>query len=236
MAITAQAIILAAGRGERLRPLTDTTPKPLLAVGRHRLIEWHLLALARAGVRAVVINTAWLEEQLPAALGDGERYGLRIHWSHEQRDHGAALETAGGIAKALHMLDECFWVISGDVFVPDMVFDAQPARHLEHKGGDALACLWMVPNAHHHPQGDFGWRAEGQPLHDQPPRLTWGSVGVLARELFSEVPVGQPMRLRPLLDAELARQRLLGRRLPGEWIDVGTAERLAQAREAAARR
>ncbi len=123
-----KALILAAGRGVRMRPLTDHTPKPLLAVRGRALIEWHLLALAAAGVRDVVINTAWLEDQFPAALGDGARFGVRIGYSMEGRDHGGALETAGGIAKALPQLaphgSECFWVVSGDVFLPGFVFDA----------------------------------------------------------------------------------------------------------------
>jgi N-acetyl-alpha-D-muramate 1-phosphate uridylyltransferase len=232
MATPAQAIILAAGRGERLRPLTDHTPKPLLHVGRYRLIEWHLLALARSGIGDVVINTAWLEEQLPAVLGQGDRYGLRIHWSHEGRDHGGALETAGGIAKALPLLAEAFWVVSGDVFVPDMVFDAQPHRCLGQPGA-ALGCLWMVPNAAHHPDGDFGWVSEGLPMRACPPRLTWASVGVMSRPLFDGLPAGQPMRLRPVLDAALTQNRLIGRMLPGRWVDVGTPERLDLARSMA---
>src|SRR5512146_8624 len=114
------ALSLAAGRGERMRPLTDACPKPLLEVRGKRLIEWHLEALARAGVREVVVNTAWLEDQFPPALGDGSRWGLAIAWSMEGRDHGGALETAGGMAKALPRLgladDEAFWVVSGDVW------------------------------------------------------------------------------------------------------------------------
>src|SRR4051794_16646720 len=122
-----KALILAAGRGERMRPLSDTCPKPLLEVRGKRLIEWHLEALARAGVREVVINTAWLEEQFPAALGDGSRYGMRIDSSFEGRDHGRPLETAGGIAKALPLLGDVFWVVSGDIFVPDFPFDPADA-------------------------------------------------------------------------------------------------------------
>jgi MurNAc alpha-1-phosphate uridylyltransferase len=224
----AQAIILAAGRGQRLRPLTDHTPKPLLSVGRWRLIEWHLRALARAGVREVVINTAWLEPQFPAALGQGEAHGVHIHWSHEARDHGAALETAGGIRKALPLLDDVFWVVSGDVFIPDMVFNV-PARHYL-GDSDASACLWMVPNAPHHPDGDFGWAGEGQPLHREAPRMTWASVGVFEARAFRDLPLGQAHALRPVLDEALTQARLLGRTLPGRWVDVGTEERLAQAR------
>ncbi len=127
-----KAIILAAGRGLRMRPLTDHTPKPLLHVRGKPLIEWHLRALARDGVREVVVNTAWLEEQIPAALGDGARWGLRIRYSMEGREHGGALETAGGIATALPLLvdadSDCFWVVSGDIFAPDFCFDAQVAK------------------------------------------------------------------------------------------------------------
>ncbi len=129
------AIILAAGRGERMRPLTDATPKPLLEVRGKPLIEWHLEALARAGVREVVINTAWLEDRFPAALGDGARWNLRIHYSHEQRDHGGALETAGGIATALHWLADAdptrsFWVVSGDIHAPGFGFDGAAVQRL----------------------------------------------------------------------------------------------------------
>src|SRR5262245_39354184 len=174
-----KALILAAGRGVRMRPLTDHTPKPLLAVRGKPLIEWHLRALAAAGVRDVVINTAWLEEQFPVALGDGSRFGVRIAYSMEGRDHGGALETAGGIAKALPLLaphgDECFWVVSGDVFLPGFVFDPVFAQRFA--GGSMWAHLWLVPNAAHHPHGDFGIDAQGLAVADAPVQLTWASVG-----------------------------------------------------------
>ena len=140
-----KALILAAGRGERMRPLTDTTPKPLLPVRGKPLIEWHLEALARAGVREVVVNTAWLEEQFPAALGDGSRWGLSIRYSTEGRDHGGALETAGGIRKALPWLaprgDESFWVVSGDIFMPGFRVRRRAGRGLcrRHRSGAAVA-------------------------------------------------------------------------------------------------
>src|SRR5512137_2843700 len=136
-----RALILAAGRGERMRPLTDTTPKPLLEVRGQPLIVWHLQALARAGVREVVVNTAWLEDQFPAALGDGARWGLSIHYSMEGRDHGGALETAGGIAKALAWLGDPFWVVAGDVFVPGFEFAAAAAERFARRGD--LAQLWL---------------------------------------------------------------------------------------------
>jgi N-acetyl-alpha-D-muramate 1-phosphate uridylyltransferase len=223
-----RAIILAAGRGERMRPLTDHTPKPLLRVQGKPLIEWHLQALAAAGVREVVINTAWLEAQFPAALGDGSRWGLRVHYSQEGRDHGGALETAGGIAKALPHLashdDEVFWVISGDVFVPGFGFDAAQAANFA--GSPELARLWLVPNAPHHPEGDFGIDADTGLATPHRPRRTWASVGLFRAAMFKGVPIGQPMKLRPLLDAAMAAQRLGARAWDGAWTDVGTAERL----------
>ena len=221
----ATALILAAGRGERLRPLTDHTPKPLLLVRGKPLIEWHLLALAAGGVRDVVINTAWLEAQFPAALGDGSRFGLTLHYSHEGRDHGGALETAGGIAKALPLLDDSFWVVSGDVFLPGFVFD--PLHRQRFAQGNRLGHLWLVPNAPHHPQGDFGISADGLAVANAQQRFTWASVGLFKAALFEGVTPGTRMPLRPLLNDAIARQRLGAERWHGGWTDVGTAERLA---------
>lgn len=220
------ALILAAGRGERMRPLTDHTPKPLLHVRGQRLIEWHLQALAAAGVREVVVNTAWLEEQFEPALGDGARWGVRLHWSREGRDHGGALETAGGIAKALPLLDETFWVVSGDVFLPGFGFDPTPAHAVT--AGAHLAHLWMVPNAPHHPRGDFSLGEDGLlGMDPDGPRLTWASVGLFHCAMFEGVTVGQRLALRPLLEAAIAQHRLGGSRWSGAWTDVGTPERLA---------
>ncbi len=220
------ALILAAGRGERMRPLTDHTPKPLLRVRGQRLIEWHLQALAAAGVREVVVNTAWLEEQFEPALGDGARWGVRLHWSREGRAHGGALETAGGIAKALPLLGEAFWVVSGDVFLPGFNFDPTPAQAVI--DGAHLAHLWMVPNAPHHPRGDFNLREDGLLGSDADgPRLTWASVGLFHHAMFEHVPVGQRLPLRPLLESAIAQRRLGGSRWGGAWTDVGTTERLA---------
>jgi len=219
-----KAIILAAGRGERMRPLTDHTPKPLLEVRGKRLIEWHIEALARAGVRELVVNTAWLEEQFPAVLGDGSRYGVSIRYSTEGRDHGGALETAGGIAKALPLLGDCFWVVSGDVFLPGFAFAADDARRFE--AGDALAHLWLVPNAPHHPQGDFAIDQSGRATPHGSPRLTWASVGLFRAALVGGVPPGTKAPLRPSLEAAMARQRVSAERWDGDWTDVGTIERL----------
>lgn len=218
----ATAMILAAGRGERLRPHTDHCPKPLLPVRGQPLIAWHLQALAAAGVREVVINTAWLEAQFPAALGDGARWGLRLHYAMEGRDHGGALETAGGIANALPLLDEVFWVVSGDVFLPGFPFHGvlRPDRDCH---------LWMVPNAPHHPQGDFGIAPDGR-LTDGTgavPRLTWASVGLFRRAMFAHVAPGSRLPLRPLLQQAIAAGRAGGEPWAGEWTDVGTPERWA---------
>lgn len=228
------AIILAAGRGERMRPLTDHTPKPLLTVRGTPLIEWHLQALARAGVQQVVVNTAWLEDRFEPALGDGSRWGVRMHYSREGRDHGGALETAGGIAKALPLLGEVFWVVSGDVFLPGFPFDAAPARSVI--DGPRQAHLWLVPNAPHHPRGDFWLRPGGLIGGDAPvgepeaapcgERLTWASVGVFRRSLFAAVVPGTRLPLRPLLERAIADRRLGGTRWDGSWTDVGTPQRL----------
>jgi MurNAc alpha-1-phosphate uridylyltransferase len=223
------ALILAAGRGERMRPLSDRCPKPLLDVRGKRLIEWHLEALAAAGVKQVVINTAWLEEQFPAALGDGARWGLAIRYSTEGRDHGGALETAGGIAKALPWLvrpgNDSFWVVSGDVFLPGFAFDHNEAERFA--AGDLLAQLWLVPNAPHHPEGDFGIDASSSLATRAAPRLTWSSAGLFRAAMFDSVRAGTRLRLRPLLDAALDARRLGAQHWPGEWTDVGTPERLA---------
>ena len=223
----ATALILAAGRGERMRPLTDHTPKPLLIVRGKPLIEWHLLALAAAGVREVVINTAWLEDQFPAVLGDGSRWGLRLHYSREGRDHGGALETAGGIAKALPWLDDAFWVVSGDVFLPGFPFD--PSERQRFAEGPLQARLWLVPNAPHHPQGDFGIDDQGLALAlaEAAQRFTWASVVLFRASMFEGIALGMRLPLRPLFDSAIASGRLGAERWHGPWTDVGTAERLA---------
>lgn len=227
-AAQAPALILAAGRGERMRPLTDACPKPLLRVQGKALIEWHLEALACAGVRDVVVNTAWLEEQFPAALGDGSRWGLRIRYSAEGRDHGGALETAGGIANALPLLelahDGVFWVVSGDVFLPG--FDFDPAQVERFMRSDEWAHLWLAANAAHHPEGDFGIDTATGLATRQAPQLTWVSVGLFRSAMFEGILPGERLALRPRLDATLAAGRLGAQHWPGPWTDVGTAERL----------
>ena len=226
--MTVTALILAAGRGERMRPLSDRTPKPLLSVQGRRLIEWHLEALARAGVRRVVLNTAWLEEQFEPALGDGSRYGLDILYSHEGRDHGGALETAGGMKKALPLLSDTFWVVSGDVFVPEFAFADADLQRFEASG--LLAQLWLTDNPPHHPLGDFGVR-DGLAVRDAEERFTWTSLGLFRRafveELMADLPSGTKAPLRPYLEAAISRRALGAVRWRGGWTDVGTPERLA---------
>jgi MurNAc alpha-1-phosphate uridylyltransferase len=225
-----KAILLAAGRGDRMRPLTDHTPKPLLAVRGKPMLEWHLEALARAGVRDVVINTAWLEQQIVDALGDGSRWGLAIRYSMEGRDHGGALETAGGIAKALPLLvdDErdCFWVVSGDVFVPGFVFD--PAAAERFAATDRLAHLWLVPNPPYHPKGDFGIDAQGFGVADgDGPRWTYANLALVRASLVAGIAPGTRAALGPLLYAGMRERRITVERYDGEWENVGTPAQLA---------
>ena len=223
------ALILAAGRGERMRPLTDHTPKPLLPVHGKPMIVWHLEALAAAGVRHVVINTAWLEEKIPAALGDGSRWGLHITYSMEGRDHGGALETAGGIKKALPLLGDCFWLVAGDIYAPTFRFDASAARDFARS--DALAHLWMVPNPPYHPQGDFGIAANGLGLEGTSPdgqRWTYSSLALVRADLCRSLPVGQKAALGPLLLDGIRQQRITASRFDGPWHNVGTPAQLAE--------
>jgi MurNAc alpha-1-phosphate uridylyltransferase len=222
------ALILAAGRGERMRPLTDSTPKPLLPVRGRPMIEWHLLALAGAGVRQVVINTAWLEDRFPATLGDGSRFGLSIHYSMEGRDHGGALDTAGGIAKALPRLGDCFWLVSGDIVAPGFAFDAAAAQRFARGNDDAH--LWLVDNPDFHAQGDFlldGDRVR-RPAAGQHATLTFASLALVRRSLVTGVASGASAALGPLLSASAAAGRLGGERLTGEWHNLGTPAQLAQ--------
>lgn len=227
-----KALILAAGRGQRMRPLTDHTPKPLLEVHGKPLIVWHLEALARSGVVDVVINTAWLEEQIPAALGDGSRWGLRIHYSMEGRDHGGALETAGGIAKALPLLGDVFWLVSGDIYAPQFVFDSTVLQRFANETGATarLAHLWLVPNPPYHPQGDFGLSAQGMGLADAPGpdglRHTYANLALCRDELCARIPVGTVAPLGPLLFDGMRQARISAELYTDRWENVGTPEQL----------
>ncbi|MDR2506969.1 MAG: nucleotidyltransferase family protein [Candidatus Accumulibacter sp.] len=222
-----KVMILAAGRGERLRPLTDTTPKPLLRAGGKPLIVWQLERLAADGFREIVINHAYLGEQIEAVLGDGQRFGLNIRYSPEP--HGA-LETAGGIANALALLgDEPFLVINGDVWC-DWKFDqAHRIAYNIASNHARLAHLVLVDNPPHHPLGDFS--LEKGILHaaerPQENMFTYAGIGVFSPGLFAGIPRGTVMRLRPLLDREIARGTIGGEYHSSQWIDAGTRERLA---------
>ena len=240
----ASALLLAAGRGERMRPLTDTTPKPLLVVQGQPLLQWHLQALAASGASAVAINTAWLGEQIsdyfsshfsPQPLS-GQREQLSIYYSPEGHDFGAALETAGGIARALPLLDGIFWLAAGDVFAPDFVF-APEALHA-FAATNHLAHLWLVPNPDHHPRGDFGVAANGLALNlpdaDPRPRYTYSTIALLRAGLFAPPwcdiapgnPQGQAAPLGPLLRRAMDAGRVSASLYHGRWTDVGTPERL----------
>lgn len=230
-----RALILAAGRGERMRPLTDDTPKPLLKVHGKPLIEWHLEALARAGVHEAVINTAWLEQQFEPVLGNGERFGLRIRYSHEGSDHGGALETAGGIAKALPHLGEVFWLVSADIFAPQFAFDAAQAEAFARS--DHLAHLWLVPNPPFHADGDFGLAADGLGLADgvgpDGRRWTYANLALCRADLCAHIVPGERAALGPLLYAGMRQRRISAQIHDGAWHNVGTPAQLQQLNGAA---
>lgn len=227
-----KAIILAAGRGERMRPLTDHTPKPLLNVRGKPLIEWHIEALSKAGVRELVVNTAWLEERIVETLGDGSRFGVRLHYSMEGRDHGGALETAGGIAKALPLLldrdEDVFWVVSGDIFMPEFVFDTERADRFAH--GRLDAHLWLVPNPPYHPKGDFGIDADGMGLADgigpDGRRWTYANIALCRAGIVAGIEPGQKAALGPLLFEGMRKRRISAEVYGGEWENVGTSAQL----------
>ncbi|SAH92438.1 nucleotidyl transferase [Bordetella ansorpii] len=218
-----RAMILAAGRGERMRPLTDHTPKPLLAAGGKPLIVWHLERLAAAGIHDVVVNHAWLGEKIVRQLGDGAQWGLHIRYSAEP----TALETAGGILQALPLLGaDSFLVINGDVWC-DWDPGQAPglARQLDAEQADAW--LLLTDNPAHHPAGDFALRADGRVADDaSAPRLTFAGIGIYRPRLFDGLPAGQPARLAPLLRHAMARGAVLATHHTGRWVDVGTPERL----------
>ena len=216
------AMLLAAGRGERMRPLTDHTPKPLLEVGGKPLIVWHIEKLARAGISELVINHAHLGGQIEAALGDGSQFGTNIQYSAEI----TALETAGGIANALHLLgDAPFAVINTDIYC-DYDF-AQLSIHAAalSKNGD-LAHLVLVSNPEQHPKGDFGLQ-DGRVI-DAAPSLTFSGIGIYKPELFRHIPRGTIAPLAPLLRAQIALGTVSGEHYSGRWADVGTPQRLQQ--------
>ena len=216
-----KAMILAAGRGERMRPLTDSTPKPLLQAGKHRLIEYHLLNLARAGFKDVVINVAWLGQQIIDQLGDGARYRLHIEYSNEGEQ---ALETGGGIFRALPLLGEQpFLVINGDIWTD---YPLQQLRDLQPSG---LAHLVLVNNPPHHAQGDFYLR--NGLLSDQgEQKSTFSGIGVYRPAFFDGQRDGA-FPLAPLLREYLQQGLISAEHYAGEWRDIGTIERLQQLKQ-----
>ncbi len=235
-------MILAAGRGERMRPLTDHTPKPLLPVRGRPLMQWALDGLQRGGVVDAVVNTAWLGEQIPQHFGPvfetAGQQPVRLAYSHEGLDFGAALETAGGIVRALPLLADVFWVAAGDVFAPDFVFSSQAFDRFAQS--DKLAHLWLVPNPAHNPRGDFGLSADGQALNlssDSPePKFTFSTIALYRRAFFEAdwcgIPLGNPAGMKAplaaMLRAGMDQGAVSAELYGGTWTDVGTPERLAQ--------
>lgn len=219
-----KAMILAAGRGERMRPLTDHLPKPLLAVGGKPLIVWHIERLVAAGIRDLVINHAHLGHMLVEALGDGSAFGARIEWSAETQ---GALETAGGIAHASALLgDAPFIVINGDIWC-DADIGALREAALTLRADARLAHLVLVANPQHHPDGDFALR-DGLVLDAASGRHTFSGIAAYHPQLFHGLPAGQPARLAPLLRSAMRASRVSGTLHEGLWFDVGTPERLAE--------
>ncbi|MCL5060031.1 MAG: nucleotidyltransferase family protein [Candidatus Thermoplasmatota archaeon] len=237
-------MILAAGRGERMRPLTDRTPKPLLVVGGKPLIVWHIERLRAAGFTHIVINHAHLGQQIEAALGSGAELGVSIEYSRE----ASALETAGGIATALPLIDaEVFPVVNGDIYSEfDFSRLAEPMARLA--AGQDQAHLVLIDNPPHHPKGDFvldGSRVtnadipltpyvlgtagakDGIPC-GHPSRLTFSGIGVYHRAMFAHTPPGEKAPLAPLLRLAIDAGRASGEHFGGRWVDVGTPERLQQ--------
>ncbi len=231
-----KAMILAAGRGERMRPLTDHTPKPLLQVAGKPLIAWHIERLAKAGFVDIVINHAHLGAQIEATLGTGQSFGVRIHYSAETPP---ALETAGGIAKALPYLGETpFAVINGDIFTDYPMHTL--AQTIRNWTGAYDAHLVLINNPEHNPQGDFclheGLILGNQASPDSPlfvKALTFSGIGIYHPTLFAHIPHNTPAKLAPLLRQSAAVGRLAGEHYSGNWLDVGTPARLDDANQAA---
>ena len=215
-----KTMILAAGRGERLRPHTDITPKPLIQVGKHRLIEYHLINLAKAGLKDVVINISWLADQIREALGDGSNYSLNITYTDEGAE---ALETAGGIINAMpHLGDEPFIVINGDIWC-DYDLTRLMNRNLEYE-----AHLVLVNNPEHNTEGDFALE-DGMIKNTGDEKLTYSGIGLYTQDFFAETKPGKKA-LAPMLRKKSELNKVSGEIHNGQWVDIGTIERLAQLR------
>jgi N-acetyl-alpha-D-muramate 1-phosphate uridylyltransferase len=243
---TIPALILAAGRGDRMRPLTDTCPKPLLKVRGKALIDWHVDALAHGGFTDLVVNTDWLGQQFEPHFTHQNslqpngymREQLSISYSHEGIDFGGALETAGGIARALPKLGEVFWVLAGDVYTPGFAFTEGAVERFKASG--KLAHLWLVANPAHNLKGDFGLSADGLALNlpaspnREPfqPRYTFSTIALYRKAFFASLPFGNPQGIKaplaPMLRAAMDSSQVSAELYTGAWTDVGTPERLAQ--------
>jgi len=227
-----KAMIFAAGRGERMRPLTDTTPKPLLQVRGRPLIEWHVVNLVRAGITEIVINHSHLGHMLEEYLGDGNRFGAQISYSAEPDP----LETAGGIAQARHLLGEApFLAISGDIYCPHFDFEqVKDVLHDKDMWGNAydkdkrdIAWIWLTKNPWHNPQGDFGLNMYTV-SNDGEPKWNYGNIGVYRMEMFDGIQPGQHAGLGKLLRAYADKGQVGGEIYQGEWVNVGTAKQLEE--------
>lgn len=248
----ATALLLAAGRGERMRPLSDARPKPLLTLRDQPLMQWAMQGLQRGGVSDLVINTAWLGQQISQHFGKvfeaAGQAPMRLHYSQEGLDFGGALETAGGIVRALPQLADVFWVAAGDVFAPDFVFSPEAYEHFE--ASPQLAHIWLVPNPDHNLGGDFGLSTEGLALNlpkqaatpattapaSQQPRYTFSTIALYKRAFFKaawcDIPAGNPAGVKAplaaMLRAAMDNGAVSASLYTGAWTDVGTPERLAQ--------
>jgi MurNAc alpha-1-phosphate uridylyltransferase len=222
--------LLAAGRGERMRPLTDALPKPLLKIKNKSLLQWHLEALVKSRIENVVINHAWLGEKIEAALGNGQQFGLHIQYSPE----GIALETAGGICKALPIINpaDYFLVINGDVFSPDLPISQllETISTMRQDARKPLAHLLMVPNPVQHPEGDFYLHGSkvSNSAFDNAEKLTFSGIGIYHKDLFKDLVFGAPAKLAPILRAAMEENKVSGEKYIGPWHDVGTPQRLQE--------
>jgi len=227
---TLPCFLLAAGRGERMRPLTDDLPKPLLTIQNKSLLAWHLEALANEGIQRVVINHAWLGSKIEAAFGKGEQFRVHIQYSPEE----TALETAGGICQALPLINpnDYFLVINGDVFSPHLPISnlLETVDQIRMDGSKALAHLLMVPNPIWHPNGDFYLKdakvADQESVGAE--KLTFSGIGIYHKDLFKNLQRGGSAKLAPLLRQAMSENRVTGEKYCGPWHDVGTPQRLQE--------
>jgi MurNAc alpha-1-phosphate uridylyltransferase len=227
-----KAMIFAAGRGERMRPLTDTCPKPLLKVRGRPLITWHIVNLVRAGIKDIVINHSHLGHMFEEELGDGSRYGARIVYSHEP----TPLETAGGIANALHLLgDEPFVAVSGDIYAPyfdfeqvlDVLKDTDAVGQPIPPEKRDIAWLYLTPNPWHNPDGDFGVTMYTL-SNEGTPKWNFAGIGVYRPEMFDGIKAGEFLKFGPLMRKFIDQGRVGGEIYDGQWVNVGTVQQLEE--------